>query len=290
MVDATATDITYQLRPMDNNDLESAYQLTQNLHWPHRREDWATMLKLSHTVGLEIDGKLVGTACSVVQGQHASIGLIVVADEYQGLGLGRRLMEAITQLAGQRHLFLTATVAGKPLYEKLGFHVYGRIKQFQGNAKCPTDYPSGSLSNELSLRQYQTSDHDSIIELMNSASKMERTKVAEEIFEISEEIVLLEKNHQLQGFAAFRPFGRGYAIGPVVAQNQSEATTLIESILAKYQGRFIRIDTPIQFDLEPMLLKWNLQQADDVTLMSLGPHPYSEQAPYTYGVVTQAIG
>ncbi|WPC76475.1 GNAT family N-acetyltransferase [Vibrio porteresiae] len=274
-------------RAMLAEDLEKAHALTQALRWPHRREDWTTMQNLAETIVLEHEGELIGTACTVLQGNFASIGLIIIADEFQGLGLGRQLMTAIMNKAGKRNLFLSATVAGKPLYEKLGFQEYGRAKQFQGNV---IQSPNMQTQAFTGLRPALTSDKDALIELMNQPQGMNRDAVGEAIFNIAEHVMVLETENQVSGFACIRPFGRGYAIGPVVAQNQTDATLLIESLLAQYLGKFVRIDTPTRYGLEPMLINWGLEQVDDVSLMAIGQPPVSTAAPFTYSFVTQAIG
>ena len=283
----TVNTLAYTQREMTEADLDNAYALTQALRWPHRREDWATMLQLSETIVLEHNGQFIGTACSVLQGNFASIGLIIIADEYQGLGLGRQLMNSIMDKAGKRNLFLSATIAGKPLYEKLGFREYGRAKQFQGNV---IQSPNKLIKPFTGLRPALADDKNALFELMNQTEGMTRNAVGEAIFDIAQQIMVLDPEDKVTGFACIRPFGRGFAIGPVVAQNQTDAILLIESLLAQYLGKFVRIDTPTQYHLEPTLLDWGLAQVDDVSLMALGKPPVSTTAPFTYSFVTQAIG
>ncbi|MEI8634813.1 GNAT family N-acetyltransferase [Vibrio sp. PP-XX7] len=89
------------------------------------------MFDLSETVALDYEGQLIGTACAAVQGDFASVGLIVVADAYQGNGLGRQLMTRVMEKVDARYMVLTATQAGEPLYKKLGFEQYATIEQYQ---------------------------------------------------------------------------------------------------------------------------------------------------------------
>lgn len=283
----TVNTLAYTQREMTEADLDNAYALTQALCWPHRLEDWATMLQLSETIVFEHEGQLIGTACSVLQGNFASIGLIIIADKYQGLGLGRQLMNSIMDKAGDRNLFLSATTAGKPLYEKLGFQEYGRAKQFQGNV---IHSPNKLIKPFTGLRPALANDKNALLELMNQTEGMTRNKVGEAIFDIAQQIMVLDPEDKVTGFACIRPFGRGFAIGPVVAQNQTDAILLIESLLAQYLGKFVRIDTPTQYNLESTLLDWGLEQVDDVSLMAIGQPPISTTAPFSYSFVTQAIG
>ncbi|GGH64420.1 GNAT family N-acetyltransferase [Phaeocystidibacter marisrubri] len=73
-----------------------------------------------------VDGELVGTAVlygtdSLVMGVH-SMGVLRV---FRGRGYARQIMQALFFIVKDRpqtHLVLQASEAGKPLYEKMGFH------------------------------------------------------------------------------------------------------------------------------------------------------------------------
>ena len=54
-------------------------------------------------------------------GGLAAVGMMLVAAQREGRGLGRRLMTHLLDRAGDATVFLTATPLGRPLYEKLGF-------------------------------------------------------------------------------------------------------------------------------------------------------------------------
>ena len=98
-----------------------------------RREDWEFALNLGAGVGAEDDGGLLGTALHWKFGaDHGSLGMVIVAPEQQGRGIGRDLMTRTMDALGTRTTFLNATRAGLPLYEKFGFKAAGSIHQHQG--------------------------------------------------------------------------------------------------------------------------------------------------------------
>ncbi len=72
----------------------------------------------------ELSGESAGMVGAVDYGPFASIGMMVVHPNYQRMGIGRRLMEAIVQWIDARGcpaMILEATALGKPLYASLGF-------------------------------------------------------------------------------------------------------------------------------------------------------------------------
>jgi GNAT superfamily N-acetyltransferase len=283
---------SYELRSMCSSDLEQAHELTRKLNWPHRLEDWQMMLAVSEAVVLLCNGELIGTACATLQGPYASLGLIVVADAYQGKGLGRRLMEAIMVKAGERQLVLNATVAGEPLYTKLGFHRYGEVEQYQ--AIVPEITTSGfdvdSVTAQSRIRLMQPQDKTAVLGLMNVASGMDRQQIGEAVFAVAHEMWVVERFDRIVGFSASRPFGRGVAIGPVIAQDALQAKQLITRHLATHQGQFVRIDTPKQLGLGLWLASIGLKQVDCVSQMVCGNRPEMSGDYIQYALVTQAIG
>ena len=80
-------------RPMTAEDVAAAHALSVLLKWPHRLEDWAMLQRVAEGFVVEDNGRLIGTAFACPQGAYATIGLVIVSDEYQGQGIGRKLME-----------------------------------------------------------------------------------------------------------------------------------------------------------------------------------------------------
>jgi hypothetical protein len=107
--------------------------------------------------------------------------------------------------------------------------------------------------------------------------------------------VALERDGALVGFALFRPFGRGHAIGPVVALETPEgaatrAKALIAYWLAKNSGSFTRIDTPDDAGLSSWLEEMGLPRVDTVVKMVrngvLTTDPHTRES----GIINQALG
>ncbi|MDQ7728887.1 GNAT family N-acetyltransferase [Halomonas sp. SpR8] len=269
-------DLTW--RPMTANDLEAAHRLSLKLGWPHRIGDWRQMLEVGEGVALEsIDGELVGTGLCFNQGAVATLGLVVVSDEWQGLGLGREMMVRLMALAGARTLLLVATAAGRPLYQKLGFEASNRICQYQGIVTVAP--PAPPLPG---LRAMQASDQAALLAL--SPDSPAHAAVAQS----ATHGVVIEKAGVIEGVALKRTYGRGAQIGPILARSAEQAQALVLALLAESEGEFIRIDL-VDPDDDSWLTASGLNCVDEVTRMYYGESV--EEGPLTrFGLISQAMG
>ena len=89
-----ATDLS--LIRLGPEHIGAAHLLSVKENWPHRQDEWAMVLDLGTGFGLMTEGRLVGTAVLMPYGvDGATCNMIIVDDSMRGLGLGRRLMEAL---------------------------------------------------------------------------------------------------------------------------------------------------------------------------------------------------
>ncbi|MGI4839840.1 MAG: GNAT family N-acetyltransferase [Janthinobacterium lividum] len=276
-------------RPMTAADVANAHALSVALKWPHRLEDWAMLQRVAQGFVAEDNGRLIGSSFACHQGDFTTIGLVIVSDDYQGQGIGRRLMDLALETVGPRTAVLNATVAGAPLYTKMGFKDFGQIEQRQGQASAGAG-PTTALKTGEHCRALSASDAPRLIELANAGSGLDRAAVLDDLLPDVEYGVGIEAAGQLQGFALLRPFGRGLCLGPVIAQDAEQAKHLIETLLHKVPYAFVRIDIPAASGLAPWLEAAGLKQVDTVTQMSKGAIPAATQGVEQFALVTQAIG
>ncbi|MBW0450759.1 GNAT family N-acetyltransferase [Paraburkholderia phenoliruptrix] len=283
--------ITYRRFTLD--DVAAAHALTVELKWPHRPDDWKFVAQLGTGFVAEDASGVIGTALCWKYGRdRASLGMVIVSPARQGHGIGRKLMELLLEELGGRITFLHATAAGQPLYEKLGFRATGTLDQHQGAAFQP---PLVSLPAGERLRPLGSSDTARLVELASQASGLDRGEVLPALLENADGIAL-DRDGELIGFALFRRFGRGFAIGPVVAPasgDSSRAKALISHWLALNEGVFVRVDTPGDSGLTGWLEQLGLPRVDTVVRMVRNAQPQNVAAnasPYLqYGIINQAI-
>ena len=277
----------YDYRPMTAADVDNAHALSVALKWPHRREDWAMLQRVAQGFVVEDNGTLIGSSFACHQGDFSTIGLVIVSDDYQGKGIGRRLMDLALDTVAPRTAILNATLSGAPLYAKMGFKDFGRIEQRQGEASVlePTPLKAGEQ-----CRRLVEADGPRLVKLANAATGMARGDLLNDVLANSEHSVGIERGGELQGFAVLRAFGRGLCIGPVVAQDVDQARHMIEQLLEKAPGAFVRIDIPADCGLADWLESVGLKRVDTVTQMSLGAVPQATGGVQQFALITQAIG
>jgi predicted N-acetyltransferase YhbS len=272
------------LRPFEASHLDGAVALSRQASWPHRREDWALVLRVSSGVIALSEGRVVGTAfCTPFGERLAALNMIIVDTEMRGRGIGRRLMQAIMTLAGERTLRLVATEEGRPLYEKLGFVATGTVVQHQGTAigaVCPSPNAEWAGAGDL----------EAIAELDKAAFGADRGPLLSCLMEEGRAMVLREEGRAV-GFAFCRPFGRGLVIGPVVARSLDEARRLVATQIGAHQGEFLRVDTGMQTGLAPWLSGLGLTEVGRGTVMYRDAPPrLSAAVPSTFALASQALG
>lgn len=277
------------LRAMTQDDIEHGYAITQQLKWPHRREDWQQALALGEGVVAEEQGKFVGSAFGWRWGEHAAtIGLVVVNPNSQGRGIGKQLMLAVMEKFPDAVIRLHATEMGQGLYEKLGFKVTGTIQQHQTRELAAV--PAVSIPTSLTLRNVEANDVDLLTELDHQAHGMWRPQLMQTLIADHQTVLLQDAQQRVQGFASLRRFGHGWAIGPVIARNIEVAQALIAALMQGLRGEFVRIDTDAALPLASWLEKLGLVKVDAPTTMYLGT-PWSPQAGemQAFGLMTQAM-
>jgi len=275
------------LRPLAETDLAAAAMLTDSFRWPHRLADWEFMFGLGDGVASDLDGRLAATGMLWRYGtDHAAIGMVAVAPELQGKGIGRAVMERLLAMAGERAVALNATEAGEQLYRSLGFVTQGCVRQMQG------DVPQTALQalpQGDRLRPAGRSDPDMLIALDRQACGLNRALLIGALMQAGTTVVL-DRGGDAVGFAVQRHFGRGQVIGPVVAFDAGGAKALIGHFLNTGPGQFVRIDVPEESGLVDWLAQIGLADAGPAIHMVRGKVPDRTGPAQRFAMASQAFG
>ena len=276
----TTTKRDIQIQPFDASHLDGAFRLSQAVSWPHRMEDWTLILSVAKGVVALQNGQVVGTALCCVFGPVAALNMIIVDARMRGQGLGRKLMDRIIAIAGDRELHLVATTDGIPLYEKLGFGVRGQVVQHQGLARA--------VATEQAVEQVTVRELSRLADWDTQASGMARRALLQAIATSPDgktEVFVTNT-----GFAVLRRFGHGYVIGPVVADTDLAARSLIATIASRVEGQFLRTDLPAQRGLSTFAEQLGLVNVGGGTAMVARATPRPETQMKTYALISQALG
>ena len=230
------------LRPMHAGDLAAMHRLAQQMSWPHRPEDCTQLLALGDgIVAVDATGLTVGVGLRWSFGRDVgTIGLVLVAPERQGRGIGRALMKALIADSEPRTLMLNATAEGLPLYEKLGFVSTGFVRQHQGRLAEGAVLPTAPA---VPLRRATPADRAQLCALDAAVFGADRSALIGSLL-ASGDAWLVDRAGQPAGFAILRAFGRGMIIGPVVASSADEAIALVAAAAKAAPPGVLRVDIP----------------------------------------------
>jgi GNAT superfamily N-acetyltransferase len=261
--------------------LDGALQLSQQAGWPHRREDWHLLSRLSRGVVALAAGKVVGTALATPFGDLAMANMIIVDAGMRGRGLGRQLLTRAMAGVEVPEWRLTATTEGLPLYEKLGFFATGRVLQHQGTPVAQT-VPGG-------VEWAAAADLERIAALDRQATGGDRSALIVRLM-IEGRLAVIRSGDNLVGYACLRRFGRGDVIGPVVAESAEMAQRLISFLITEARSGFLRVDTTEVAELAPWLTAQGLAPVGDGISMQRGGTPGPASHVRCFALAAQALG
>jgi hypothetical protein len=197
-------------------------------------------------------------------------------------------MSAVLEGLEEHTVLLHATAEGRGLYERLGFVRTGELRQHQGVAQPA---PLVALPAGWRLRPAGQSEAASLQALDAAARGMPRDALIADLLAASEACVVLDHDNAPRGFAMLRRFGRGHAIGPVVAPDAEGAKALIAHLAGMNAGNFTRIDIDFASGLAEWLESFGLLRVDAPTTMVRGtPLAKAPGGPTLFAIVTQAVG
>jgi GNAT superfamily N-acetyltransferase len=276
------------LRPMQAGDLAAMHRLAQQMSWPHRPQDCAQLFALgAGIVAVDETGPTIGVGLRWSFGDVGTIGLVLVAPDRQGRGIGRALMTALIADSGSRTLMLNATAEGLPLYEKLGFVSTGLVRQHQGRLGEGSALPPAP---HVALWQAGPADRAALCALDAAAFGADRSRLINDLL-ASGTAWLVERAGQPTGFAILRTFGRGTIIGPIVAPGEDDAIALAAVAATAAPSGVLRVDIPARAErLAAWLTAAGLPAVDTVTVMLRGTWPATQKQPQRFALALQAWG
>lgn len=277
--------------PLEERHLDQAVQLSNAVGWPHRRCDWQRLLTLGSGVAGVHNGELVATGMHwSFEARLATLGLVIVSPDYKRQGLGRKVMETLLEAITATRIELHATQAGVDLYRSLGFKETDWVHQCQGRV---ADSMSGQATSPLPphtlLRDFRASDCEALIALDEQAIGSPRRALLSSLLTQGDALVLEQNDGQLGGAAICRDFGRGYVIGPVMANRHDTARCLVEAWLIRRVGCFVRLDT-LDADLAAWLDGIGISEVDHIPQMVAGSDIPRSGPTKRYALASQALG
>lgn len=288
---------TFSMRvgDIEGVELDRLHAHSLAVGWPHRAEDWQFLRESGQgLVALDEIGRVLGSAMWFAHGtDFATVGMVITSPRLQTLGAGQWLMKRVFDKVAGRDLRLNATRAARRLYLSLDFQPEKTVYQCQGIARVQTTV--GPPNNRGDVRSLVENDIAAVIALDAAGFGVRRAALIERLFAHSAGYGLF-KGDTLNAFALCRPFGRGYVVGPVVAESDADAVAIVRPHVADHSGSFLRIDTHMDHgEFAAFLSHSGMPVFDTVLTMSLGKRLSDfaidgAVAPVTYALASQTLG
>ena len=233
-------------------DTHACWQLSQALRWPHREADWQQFISWAKAHGaplaVRVDGQLIGCGLAWQWGhEQGSIGMVIVDNAWQRRGIGKQLFKGLLQALEGRDVMLQATAQGRPLYESLGFAAIGHARQFHGHWQPPAEAgPSSSIAADELTRLMQPQDVPALLAYDQRERGLARPALLQALLAQMDAdercAVSVDAHGRLCGYGILRRFGRGWVVGPLLADGADRAVALVKRLTQERTGDFIRID------------------------------------------------
>lgn len=225
-------------------DIPLGLRLARQAGWNQTEADWRRFVTLQPDgcfVG-ELDGGPVATTAAFLFGPVAWIAMVLVEVDSRRKGVATALLKHALDFLdnhGARTIRLDATVAGQPVYEKLGFAAEYIVTRFQGTASSAdcelrsadstlsTNPPSGEIA-AFDCRMTATPREQMLARLFQEAPEMTR---------------VLHRKGQLEGYVTGRRGANATLIGPCIATAEAGPILLGEALRC-CAGQPVFIDIP----------------------------------------------
>lgn len=244
----TDNKIELKLVEFDKYDVLGLVELSTSVGWDYDEYEIRTVMASGKIYGHKNTvGKIVSSAAIIPYDTNlASIGMVIVNEDYRGLGLGKKATQkCIDSVSQNTSIMLISTEDGKTLYERLGFSTVDSVHKYLSDNYLPTN-----LFNhpQLTLERYQEEDIHEIIELDSAAFGDKRGKLLlNRIHQSKQCLVVKNLNGKIIGFGLSILGPENLLIGPIVAPNSQTAALIIDGLVFNHQGK-IRIDVPSSND------------------------------------------
>jgi hypothetical protein len=233
-------------------------------------------------IGSFVDDEMVAGISAVAYGErYGFIGLYICRPDMRGRGHGRAVWAAGTERLQGRTVGLDGVDAQFENYRRKGFDPAYRTIRFGGRV--------GSLVASESVRPTTDKDRTGIFNLDRRCFPAPRQSFLDRWLAPPHRTVVSRNGNEISGYAVMRQCREGWKVGPIFAENEDVAASLLASLTTEIDGK-VYIDVPAYQDpFISQLRNAGLEPGFETTRMYTGPAPDVE-GKVVFGVTSLELG
>lgn len=234
-----------------------------------------------------LDGRAAGTVSAIEYGACAWIGLLAVAPNLQGRGIGTLLMATLLDWLDGRACplsLLDATAAGAPLYTRLGFEDHDQTVRYVKAGDAPARGERAATIQSLALR-----DVDHVMSFDRTIFGADRGAALGSLVETYRGRTLVSRDAQghLDGYV----LATERRIGPWLAADEQVAATLLSAALdLPFVEQPHVIGPAANPALTSLVARHGFTEQGRLRHMRRGSGPYPCRRASIYGQASYALG
>lgn len=232
----------FHLRKLEASDISGLVDLSAAVGWDYDEAEINTVMSSGVIYGYENkEGKIISSAAIIKYENLASLGMVIVRPDYQGMGLGKAVTQkCIQSISDDTTIMLIATEEGKPMYEKMGFHTVDYVQKFI----CESYESLEINSSNIDIKPLLESDLSQIIHFDRGAFGDRRGDfLIQRIEQSKDAFVAKSPEGEIRGYGLSILGPENLILGPIAASDTQTALALVDQLAKNHQGK-LRIDVP----------------------------------------------
>jgi N-acetylglutamate synthase-like GNAT family acetyltransferase len=284
---------TLTLNILDKNDIAGLIALSASVGWDYDEQEIHTIMSSGKIVGHKNEaGQIVSSAAIIpYDGNLASIGMVIVNQEYRGQGLGKEATQmCVDYVTEKTSTLLIATPEGQPLYENMGFKEVASVHKFICNSYKPLN-KKPLWDPFIRVEELKEIDTDEVIKIDNEAFGDSRRKfLTARVRQAHQALVLKNSSDRVIGYGLSILGPVNLIIGPIVAPNTKSAEYLINELAKNHNGK-LRIDVPDgKEEIKNFLRDRGFDKVSNPPVMIINSKDMPKRNGHLYGIAAQIFG
>ncbi|MED3954675.1 GNAT family N-acetyltransferase [Priestia aryabhattai] len=272
-------------------DIPGLIALSVSIGWDYDKDEINTVMSSGKVYGHKTkEGKIVSSAAIIPYGSSlASIGMVIVHQDYRGKGLGRKVTQkCLDSVSGDTMVMLIATDEGKSMYESMGFSSKDSVHKYL----CD-NYLSMKSNDALNVEiiSMRKEDLSQVVKIDKDAFGEERrTFLINRINQAKESLVIKSPDGNIIGYGLSILGPINLILGPIVAPDHHTASLLIDKLANNHQGK-LRIDIPLgNEDFIFHIKKCGFVKVSQPPIMIKNSKQLPQRNKALYGIAAQISG